>query len=153
MFASVGLQRTSARTPCSHRAATTCTLHRYDYFNPSAIHAGGQNITVATPLQYFPVFAKTGAILPLNVTNNEAGHGAGINGGGLTFLVHTPSLDAAGVTQTVSEYQSTGVEAGCVAAAGTRVRLCASARLAAPLTTANMLGPTWGCAAPGPGML
>ena len=83
---------------------------RYDYFNPSSVFAAGATLTTATPLQNFPVFAQTRRILPLNVSSPLAGHGAGANGGGLTFLVHTPDVSSAVVTQDVHEFQSTGVQ-------------------------------------------
>lgn len=93
------------------------------------MHTGGQNITVATPLEYFPVlqsaasgggciarhsplcpppshtqvFHKTGSILPLNVTNSLNGHGSAASAGCLTLLVNSPDRSGARVEQVRSK--------------------------------------------------
>lgn len=99
---------------CTDDAGCSSGWCRYDYFDPSIVHAGGQTITVATPLQYFPVFAKTGSILALNVSNDDAGHGVGANMGGYTLVVHTPSFSPSGVAQDVYEYKANGLRASYV---------------------------------------
>lgn len=48
------------------------------YWDDADVHAGGQTAVFGLPdddLNRFPIFIKVGAIVPMNVRNNETGHG------------------------------------------------------------------------------
>lgn len=49
-----------------------------NYWNDTDVHTGGQTMTFDLPeddLNRFPIFIRVGAIVPMNVCNNETGHG------------------------------------------------------------------------------
>lgn len=64
----------------------------YNYFNPSEVYQGGNTYEVDTPLDNTPVFVKTGAILPLHVSNPLLKNGNFESADSYTFSIHTPEL-------------------------------------------------------------
>ena len=71
----------------------------YNFFKPSQSFAGGTTVNVSTPLSMIPVLSRSGAIVPLNVTNSDVGNGDCSFAGSLTLLVHSPNKDGAVVSQ------------------------------------------------------
>ncbi|MBN1345541.1 MAG: hypothetical protein JXQ73_22805 [Phycisphaerae bacterium] len=63
-----------------------------DYWDNSSIHVGPKVIDLEVPDDRYPVFIRNGSIVPLNVVNGYAGHGAEGSSGKTTLDVY-PDAD------------------------------------------------------------
>jgi len=61
-----------------------------DWYNSSYVYKGGSTIVYNVPLEIFPVFHRRGSLLPLEVTNEIAGHGDSSSSDALTLLLLHP---------------------------------------------------------------
>jgi hypothetical protein len=59
-----------------------------DYWNEDQVYEGGTSINYTVPLSRFPIFIKTGAIIPMNVRNNVTGHGDATSEGKITLQIY-----------------------------------------------------------------
>lgn len=86
-----------------------------DYWDETRVYSGGTSHSYSAPLDRYPIFIRSGAIVPMNVRNNVTGHGDGAAGkvtllvypdGKSSFLFHRPlgsGLDYDDVQITVDE--------------------------------------------------
>ena len=65
-----------------------------NYWNEDDIHQGGTPVTLNYPLGQYPIFIRSGAIIPLNVDNSITGHGSSLFKKYLTLLVYPDGLSA-----------------------------------------------------------
>jgi alpha-glucosidase (family GH31 glycosyl hydrolase) len=63
-----------------------------DFLNDDSIYDSGSQIEKAYTLNQYPVFVKTGAIIPLNVTGDIWQHGDAKSNGKITFLIYPDSI-------------------------------------------------------------
>ena len=59
-----------------------------DYWDNTKVYPGGKTYTVPVPEDRSPVFVKLGAIIPLNVENDAAGHGNATSRGWRTLDIY-----------------------------------------------------------------
>ena len=59
-----------------------------DYFDNSKVYHGPSEAEVDVPLDRYPVFIRSGSIIPLNVVNGHAGHGDKSSIGALTLDIY-----------------------------------------------------------------
>jgi alpha-glucosidase (family GH31 glycosyl hydrolase) len=59
-----------------------------DYWNESKVYASGTTIQYTAPLTQYPLFIKTGAIIPLDVKTAVTGHGDATSAGQITVLIY-----------------------------------------------------------------
>jgi alpha-glucosidase (family GH31 glycosyl hydrolase) len=59
-----------------------------DYWNEDTVFTGGTTTQYAAPLAQYPIFIKTGAIIPMDVKTAVAGHGDTTSAGKITVLVY-----------------------------------------------------------------
>jgi hypothetical protein len=59
-----------------------------DYWNEDQVYEGSTSISYTVPLARFPIFIKTGAIIPMNVRNNITGHGDATSEGKVTLQIY-----------------------------------------------------------------
>jgi alpha-glucosidase (family GH31 glycosyl hydrolase) len=88
----------------------------YDYWDDDRIHDGSNTVRHNAPTERVPLFVRAGAIIPMQVDDNETGHGGGGSAGRLTLLVYpesesvrTYSLDAERSLELRSRRQPSGV--------------------------------------------
>lgn len=65
-----------------------------DYWNQDNAYVGGSRIDYNVPLDKFPIFMKTGAIIPLAVRNDVCGHGDALSDGRITVLVYPSGVSS-----------------------------------------------------------
>ena len=63
-----------------------------DFWNDDSVYASKSLIDKEYPLQGYPVFLKSGAILPLKVTDDLLQHGDESSKGKITFLIYPDSI-------------------------------------------------------------
>ena len=67
-----------------------------DYFDNSKVYHGPSEADIRVPLNLYPVFVRSGSIIPLNVVNGQAGHGDPSSIGALTLDIYPdPKREAA----------------------------------------------------------
>jgi alpha-glucosidase (family GH31 glycosyl hydrolase) len=59
-----------------------------DYWNEDTVYAGGTTIQYNAPLAQYPLFIKTGAVIPMDVKTAVTGHGDATSAGKVTVLVY-----------------------------------------------------------------
>jgi alpha-D-xyloside xylohydrolase len=59
-----------------------------DYWNEDTVYTGGSTIQYSAPLARYPLFIKTGAIIPMDVKTAVTGHGDTTSAGKITVLVY-----------------------------------------------------------------
>jgi alpha-glucosidase (family GH31 glycosyl hydrolase) len=59
-----------------------------DYWNEDTVYTGGTTTQYSAPLAQYPLFIKTGAIIPLDVKTAVTGHGDATSAGTITVLVY-----------------------------------------------------------------
>ncbi len=59
-----------------------------DYWDNSAVHTGPTTLDLEVPDDRYPVFIRSGSIIPLNVTNGYAGHGTEASKGKTTLDIY-----------------------------------------------------------------
>jgi alpha-glucosidase (family GH31 glycosyl hydrolase) len=59
-----------------------------DYWNEDTVYAGGSTTQYNAPLAQYPLFIRTGAIIPMNVKIAVTGHGDTTSAGKVTVLVY-----------------------------------------------------------------
>lgn len=59
-----------------------------DYWNEDMVYAGGSTVSYGAPLGRYPLFIKTGAIIPMDVKTAITGHGDVTSAGKTTVLVY-----------------------------------------------------------------
>jgi Glycosyl hydrolases family 31 TIM-barrel domain/Glycosyl hydrolase family 31 C-terminal domain len=65
-----------------------------DYWNDDSVYQGGSTQTVNYPLNHFPIFIKSGSIIPLNVDDTVTNHGSASSKNYLTLLVYPNGLSS-----------------------------------------------------------
>lgn len=89
----------------------------FEYFNPAAPpHAGGSTFQYSTPLGAYPVFGRTGALLPLHVSTplGLVPQGDESWASALTLLLHAPVAGSTIRPCVVPEFgEPSGVEVTC----------------------------------------
>ena len=66
-----------------------------DYFDNSKVYRGPREVEVRVPLDRYPVFIRSGSIIPLNVVNRHAGHGDQSSIGSVTLDIYPDAKRAA----------------------------------------------------------
>ena len=86
-----------------------------NYWNEDDVHQGGTTATLNYALNQYPVFIRSGAIIPMNVDDPETGHGSELSKNYLTLLVYPNGLssyqyytDQSSFTQINCNEQSSG---------------------------------------------
>ncbi len=59
-----------------------------DYWNEDMVYAGGTTVSYSAPLARYPLFIKTGAIIPLDVKTAITGHGDAASAGKSTVAIY-----------------------------------------------------------------
>lgn len=59
-----------------------------DYWNEDTVYTGGSTTQYNAPLNQYPLFIKTGAIIPMDVKTAVTGHGDTTSAGKVTVLVY-----------------------------------------------------------------
>jgi alpha-D-xyloside xylohydrolase len=59
-----------------------------DYWNEDTVYTGGTTTQYSAPLAQYPLFIKTGAIIPMDVKTPVTGHGDTTSSGKITVLVY-----------------------------------------------------------------
>jgi alpha-D-xyloside xylohydrolase len=59
-----------------------------DYWNEDTVYTGGSTTQYSVPLAQYPLFIKTGAIIPMDVKTAVTGHGDTTSAGKVTVLVY-----------------------------------------------------------------
>lgn len=62
-----------------------------DYWDNTKVYSGPAQLDVEVPDDRYPVFVRAGSIVPLNVTNDRAGHGSKASAGALTLDIFPES--------------------------------------------------------------
>ena len=63
-----------------------------NYWNENNIHQGGTTVPLNYSIEEYPLFIRSGAIIPMNVDNSVTGHGSGSSQNYLTLLVYPDDL-------------------------------------------------------------
>ena len=59
-----------------------------DYFDNTKVYHGPSDVQIPVPLERYPVFIRSGSIIPLEVVNGRAGHGDAASIGSLTLDIY-----------------------------------------------------------------
>ncbi|MCB0748739.1 MAG: hypothetical protein KDC90_14860, partial [Ignavibacteriae bacterium] len=59
-----------------------------NYWNESDIHEGGTTAALNYPIEQYPIFIRSGAIIPMNVNNSFTAHGSDSSKKYLTLLIY-----------------------------------------------------------------
>jgi alpha-glucosidase (family GH31 glycosyl hydrolase) len=78
--------------PDRHRRIKLPSGSWINYWDNAQVHAGPKTIELDLPDDAYPVFIRSGSIIPLNVTNDWAGHGTTASAGHTTLDVY-PNRD------------------------------------------------------------
>jgi alpha-glucosidase (family GH31 glycosyl hydrolase) len=81
--------------PTRHRQIQVPAGRWIEYGDNTASHTGPATIEADVPDDGYPVFIRAGSIIPLNVTNDRAGHGSKESAGAITLDVYPESGTAA----------------------------------------------------------
>ncbi len=91
-----------------------------DYWNEDMVYAGGSSVTYSAPLARYPLFIKTGAVIPLDVKTAVTGHGDATSAGKVTLSIYPQGRSAFTFHRPLGEGTSyTDVAIGVDAASGT----------------------------------
>jgi hypothetical protein len=96
----------------------------FEYYDPSRVHNGGSSFLYSVPLARFPVFVRTGEMLPLHVSTPQGlvPHGDESYASALTLLWHVPYQRSSSVLRSsavVYEFQPlNGTVATCALSEG-----------------------------------
>ena len=75
-----------------------------NYWNDNNIYQGGTTATLNYTLKQYPVFIRSGAIIPLNVDDSVTGHGITSSKGYLTLLVYPDSSSSFAISYRFIDY-------------------------------------------------
>jgi alpha-glucosidase (family GH31 glycosyl hydrolase) len=91
-----------------------------DYWNEDMVYAGGSSVSYGAALAHYPLFIKTGAVIPMDVKTAVTGHGVATSAGKITLLVYPQGRSAFTFHRPLGEGTSyTDVAIGVDAAVGT----------------------------------
>ena len=62
------------------------------WWNPNDVYYGSQNYSYSSPLSSYPVFKRTGSIIPMNVTSDYSYYGNSKSKGYLTVVISHPKM-------------------------------------------------------------
>ena len=65
-----------------------------DYWNDNNVYQGGTTATLDYSIDQYPIFIRSGAIIPMNVDNSITGHGSEFSKDYLTLLIYPDGLSS-----------------------------------------------------------
>jgi hypothetical protein len=65
-----------------------------NYWNEDEVYNGGTPATLTYPLNQYPIFIRSGAIIPMNVDDPETGHGSDSSKNYLTLLIYPDGVSS-----------------------------------------------------------
>jgi alpha-D-xyloside xylohydrolase len=91
-----------------------------DYWNEDMVYAGGSSVSYGAPLARYPLFIKTGAVIPMDVKTAVTGHGDATSAGKVSLLIYPQGKSAFTFHRPLGEGTSyTDVAIGVDTASGT----------------------------------
>ncbi len=68
-----------------------------DYWDNRIVHQGGTTVTIDVPEEHSPLFVRLGSIIPLDVSNDAAGHGSVASRGWRTLDIYPADVSSSAV--------------------------------------------------------
>jgi len=85
------------------RSITFPTGKWIDYWNDDTIYSGGETTELNFPIDKYPIFIKSGAIIPMNVEDSETGHGSDSSKNHLTLIIYPDGESSLNFNRTPTE--------------------------------------------------